>query len=329
MTGRTFKQGVYCPLVTPFLDNESNDIDFDAFKKQVLRLAAARMGLVIHGTNGEAAHLNREERVECIRVARTALNENGFESVPILAGTGTASAKDTIELTKLVAEAGADAAIVIHPGYYAFAIGKDWAAIKAYFTKVMDESPIPVMIYNFPGAASGIDLTSDQLIELSEHPNCFGAKLTCAGIGKGLRLASYTQSKEYVSRHSGTKQEFLVLPGFADYLFPAVLAKQYGCITGTGNVFPKLIVKLYDAIVDYLAVPTAEKLAVVQDLQQTVSFADWAIVKAGIPGTKYAMDKIAPGLGGVCRSPLPPISPAVKALVDDDLAKAFDIEASL
>lgn len=64
-------------------------------------------------------------------------------------------------------------------------MGKNKPAVKEFFTTVLDQSPLPVMIYNFPGAAAGIDLDSDILIELSEHQNCMGAKLTCAGIGKG------------------------------------------------------------------------------------------------------------------------------------------------
>ncbi|KAK9357927.1 hypothetical protein V1504DRAFT_462820 [Lipomyces starkeyi] len=53
---RTFRPGVYCPLVRPFKE-ESGDINYNAFRTQVLRLAHPGMGLVLHGTNGEAAHL--------------------------------------------------------------------------------------------------------------------------------------------------------------------------------------------------------------------------------------------------------------------------------
>lgn len=147
-----------------------------------------------------------------------------------LVGTGTGSAHQTIKLCVEAKAAGGDYAIVISPGYFAFAMGKDRAALKAFFVEVMDKSPIPIMIYNFPGAASGIDLDSDFLIELSEHQNCFGAKLTCAGIGKGHRLAKHTQSASYLARHA----PFQVLPGFSDYLLPALVTKQTGCITGTG-----------------------------------------------------------------------------------------------
>lgn len=85
-------------------------------------------------------------------------------------------------------------------------------------------------IYNFPAAVGGVDLDSDILIELSEHQNCFGAKLTCAGIGKGTRLAAHTQSKAYLSRHA----PFHTMPGFSDYLLPALVCRHTGCITGTG-----------------------------------------------------------------------------------------------
>lgn len=113
-----------------------------------------------------------------------------------MVGTGGGSASTTIELTKEAAEAGATHCIVICPGkfcsaryssgasslayasgYFSFAMGRDRAAIVDFFNRVMDASPIPVLIYNFPGAAAGIDLNSDELIALSEHPNCLGAKV--------------------------------------------------------------------------------------------------------------------------------------------------------
>lgn len=55
-----------------------------------------------------------------------------------------------------------------------------------------------------------------------------GAKLTCAGIGKGTRLAAHTQSKEYLARHG----PFHVFPGFSDYMLPALVTGQTGVITG-------------------------------------------------------------------------------------------------
>lgn len=97
-----------------------------------------------------ASHLSDGERSALIKSARTVLDANGFESTPLLAGTGTGSAHQTVKLCKEAKIAGADYAIVISPGYFAFAMGRDKVALKAYFMEVLDKSPIPIMIYNFP-----------------------------------------------------------------------------------------------------------------------------------------------------------------------------------
>jgi len=284
------------------------------------------MGLTLLGTNGEASHLSDDERVTLIKSARAILDKNGLPDLALLVGTGTGSAHQTIKLCKQAKEAGADYAIVIAPGYFAFAMGKNRSALMDFFTEVFDKSPIPCMIYNFPGAASGIDLDSDFLAELAEHPNCFGAKLTCAGIGKGHRLAAYTQTESYLARHG----PFQVLPGFSDYLVPALVSRQTGCITGTGNVIPKTIVKLYKTATAALETGDKKLMAEALKIQDIVSDADWCIVKAGIGGTKYALDKfVQAGLGGNPRKPLPPADDAIKAMVDKGMKASIAYENSL
>ncbi|KAJ6594263.1 dihydrodipicolinate synthetase family protein [Mycena capillaripes] len=323
---RPFTDGVYCPLVTPFKP-DSEAIDFDALQTQVVRLANARMGIVVLGTNGEASHLSDTERSAVIRATRKALDTNGFTQTPILAGTGTGSAKETIRLCAEARDAGADYVIVIPPGYFSFAVGRDLPSLKNFFIQVLDASPLPVMIYNFPGAASGIDFDSDFLIDLSEHQNCFGAKLTCAMVGKGHRLSAHTQSTAYKARHP---RPFFVMPGFSDILLPALVSRASGCITGSGNVIPKTIVKLYDTAVSALATGNAEQLEAARELQDLVAEADWAIVKAGIGGTKYAMDVyVQEGLGGVPRAPLPSANTTIKAMLASGLKRAVAYENSL
>ncbi|KAG8938137.1 hypothetical protein FRC03_007624 [Tulasnella sp. 419] len=323
---RPFTNGVYCPLTIPF-KAETEEIDFDAFQTQIVRLAKARTGLVLHGTNGEAPHLSDVERSASIRAAREALDKNDLTHVPLLVGTGTGSARETIRLCKEAKEAGADYAIVIAPGYFGFAIARNRTALKEFFLEVLDNSPIPVMIYNFPGASSGIDLDSDFIIELSEHQNCFGTKLTCAGVGKGYRVSAHTQTEAYKSRHP---TPFHVLPGYADYLFQALLGRSTGCITGTANIVPKTIVKLYDTCMEYLQTNDPAKLQEALALQDMVAEADWTIIKAGISGTKYAINEyVQPGLGGVPRRPLPLADDAVKAILATGLKKVLEYEKTL
>lgn len=147
-SSKVWPNGVSVPLTTPFKADES--IDHAALAAQVVRLAQAGVGIVLLGTNGEASHLSPSERRSVVETGRRALDSNGFESTPLLVGTGGGSASTTIELCKEAADAGATHAIVICPGYFSFAMGRDRQAILDFFTKVMDHSPIPVMIYNFP-----------------------------------------------------------------------------------------------------------------------------------------------------------------------------------
>lgn len=97
---------------------------------------------------GEAIHLSHSERVKLIHVARKALDNAGLNHVPIIAGTGAGSTRETIELTNEAATAGADYAIVIASGYFAGALANNRAALKAFWVEVSEKSPIPVMIYN-------------------------------------------------------------------------------------------------------------------------------------------------------------------------------------
>ena len=105
------------------------------------------------GTNGEACHLSPSERSSIIKASRSALDKAGLEQTALLVGTGGSSARETIQLAKEAAEAGADHSIVITPGYFAFVMGRDQEAIYDFFKEVADESPLPVMIVSSPPTA--------------------------------------------------------------------------------------------------------------------------------------------------------------------------------
>lgn len=97
---------------------------------------------------GEAVHLSHSERVEIIKAVRSALDNEGLLQVPIIAGTGAGSTRETIELSKAAAAAGADYAIVIAPGYFSGVLASHRKALKAFYVEVAENSPIPVIIYN-------------------------------------------------------------------------------------------------------------------------------------------------------------------------------------
>jgi 4-hydroxy-2-oxoglutarate aldolase len=124
----------------------TEELDVPTFKKHIINLASAGMGVLVAGSMGEAHHLEPEERIILIRAAREALDSIGLTHVPVIAGTGIGSTKGTIEITRQAAEAGADYSIVIASGYYAGALNNE--ALVRFFVEVAAASPIPVIVYN-------------------------------------------------------------------------------------------------------------------------------------------------------------------------------------
>lgn len=116
---------------------------------------------------------------------------------------------------------------------------------------------------------SGVDIDSDQIIALSSHPNIVATKLTCANVGKAIRVTA-----KYGPEHMA------LFGGSADYLIPGMSLGSSGCVVGMGNVFPKSVSRLYDL---YKAGKVEEAVA----LQELVATAEWAC-KKGIGCTKYA-----------------------------------------
>lgn len=308
-TMRPLKSGIFAPIPSFFLP-ESEDLDIPSFENHVVRVATAGVGPVLAGSMGEAIHLSHEERVILIKTARKALDHVGLLSVPIIAGIGAGSTRESIDLAHEAAAAGADYGIVITSGYFAGALAGNKAALKAFFQEVSSKSPIPVMIYNYPGASGGINLDSDLITELAiECPNICGVKLTCGDVGKLTRVAATVSDPTFSSLYPRTNKNapFLVLGGFSDFLLPSAYSNGHGAITGLANVAPFAVVKLFElseaSIVDPSFLPEAQRL------QGIVGRADATIAKTSISGTKYLLQKLY-GYGGHPRRPLPPIDVA-------------------
>ncbi|KAJ7905586.1 dihydrodipicolinate synthetase [Mycena olivaceomarginata] len=305
---RPLKAGVFAPIPTFFLP-ESEDLDLPSFEAHVVRIASAGVGPLIAGSMGEAIHLSHAERLVLIRTARKALDGAGLTTVPLIVGTGASSTRETVELTSQAAAAGADYAIVITSGYFAGVLAGNPAALKAFFTEVAEKSPIPIMIYNYPGASGGIDLDSDLITDLATNSNICGVKLTCGNVGKLTRIADSVSGTAFTSTYprKNPGAPFLVLGGFIDFLTPSAFANGHGAITGLGNVSPYAIRKLFElseaARTDLSLLPEAQRI------QGIIARADYTIAKTSIVGTKFLLEKLY-GYGGTTRKPLPPITPA-------------------
>ena len=138
-----------------FFDKETEDLDVSTIKKHAVRLAKAGLvGLVTMGSNGEAVHITNQEKILVTRATREALDEAGFNEVPVIAGCSENSIRGTVELCKQAAAAGAEYTLILPPAYYRAQSSE--ALIFEFYTTVAAQSPLPIILYNCkytPGVA--------------------------------------------------------------------------------------------------------------------------------------------------------------------------------
>jgi len=312
---RPLKPGIYSPTMT-FFDPETEDLDVPSIRKHAVRLAQAGLaGLVTMGSNGEAVHLSLDEKRIVTSETRKALDEAGFTHIPIMVGASEQSIRGTIELCKHSKAAGGDYVLLIPPSYYRYAM--DEQAITEYFLSVADGSPLPIVLYNYPGAVAGIDMDSDLLIKLSQHPNIVGTKFTCANTGKLARVAREMNAATLTNPGSG----YLAFAGMADFILQSAVVGASGVIAGGANVAPKLCVHIYKLIGE-------GKLDEARKAQMILSKGDWVLTKAAIPGTKSAIQSYF-GYGGYPRRPLRRLSEEAAKEVASKIDEMMKLEKSL
>ncbi|KAK5013366.1 hypothetical protein LTR39_003684, partial [Cryomyces antarcticus] len=312
---RPLVSGVYVPTVA-FFDPETEDVDLATVAKHAVRLAKAGVaGITTQGSNGEAVHLSHSERDQITQATRKALDDTGFETMPIIVGAGSQSTRESIELCREGHAAGGDYALVLPPSYYKPLFAAD--SVFEFFRDVASASPIPILIYNYPGAVSGLDLSSDDIIALAQHPNIIGCKLTCGNTGKLNRIAAATHAATVHDRGSG----FMCLGGSADFMLQTLVGAGSGTIGGLGNVAPR-------ACVELLRLYKAGKLAEALELQAVVARGDWAVIQGGIVGTKSALQSYC-GYGGFARKPLPRPGKAETARWKGDFEEIMEVEGTL
>lgn len=326
---RHITPGVYVPTPAFFNDDALESLDLDALAHHAVRLANAGVtGLAVQGSNGEAVHLTDSERAAVIKTTRKALDEAGYRSMPLIVGTGAQSTVQTIDRCRQAAACGGDAVLVLPPGYYQGLFDND--TVVSFFKEVADASPLPVLLYNFPGAVAGLDLNSDLLIKLGqEHPNIIGAKFTCGNTGKLGRVASATRDEKSTTgteenhgpRCSSPSTDFLCFAGSGDFLIPALSIGAAGVIGGIANVAPKAVVKLYESF-------TNGQLQEAERLQQIIARGDWNAIQSGIVGVKMCLQDYE-GYGGWARKPLPRPKGESRKKIVEGFKELMELEKSI
>lgn len=117
------RPGIYSPTMT-FFDPETEDLDIPSIRKHAVRLAEAGLvGLVTMGSNGEAVHLSRGEKMAVTRATREALDEVGYRDVPVIVGASEHGIRLTIDLCKESAAAGGKYVLLVPLSYYRIQLG--------------------------------------------------------------------------------------------------------------------------------------------------------------------------------------------------------------
>ncbi|OWO99689.1 hypothetical protein B2J93_9439 [Marssonina coronariae] len=299
-----------------FFDPETEDLDIPSIQRHAIRLAEAGLvGLVTMGSNGEAVHLSAAERSAVTAATRAALDSAGFTHIPIIVGATEGSVRGTVALIHESAQAGGEYVLLLPPSYFRGLM--DDEAVYGYFVAVAAASPLPIILYNYPGAVAGIDMDSDLLIRLAQHPNIVGTKFTCGNTGKLTRVALATAARTPFGEGSG----YMAFGGMCDFTAQTLVSGGSGVIAGGANVMPKTCVRVWDL---YVAGQRDEAFA----LQQILSKGDWVLTKAAIAGTKSAIQTYY-GYGAHPRRPLKRLDEVGVRRISDGIAEVMKVELRL
>ena len=280
--------GIFTPIVTPFTSDDT--VDEGALQRNVLRwMNTPLTGLVVLGSNGEAAQLDDVEADRVVDIVR----QHVPRGRPLIAGTGRESTRATIAATARAAAAGVDAVLVRTPSFFKAQMTTD--VFVRHYTEVADASPVPVLLYNVT-MFTGVNLAADAVERLAAHPNIAGLKESGSDLG---------QMSEYVAR---TPDGFTVLAGSATTFFHALCAGCDGAILALAALLPETCVRLRTLVGEH-------RLEEARALQQRITPLARSVGGLyGIAGLKAALDLIGYN-GGVPRPPLRPAPhPVVEAI---------------
>lgn len=229
-------RGAFVAIVTPFIDNEIDEqglIDLIEYQ-----LENGTHGIVPCGTTGESATMSHEEHHRVVELTIKTVNGR----VPVLAGTGSNSTSETIELTRHAKEAGADGALVITPYYNK----PSQEGLYQHFKTVAEAVDIPMILYNVPSRTS-IDMTAPTLARCAQIDNIVGVKEATGNMIRACEVISQCPD------------DFAVMSGDDFTSMALVLLGGTGLISVSSNVHPKAMADLMNAALE-ADVATARKL---------------------------------------------------------------------
>jgi 4-hydroxy-tetrahydrodipicolinate synthase len=224
MTAKTSFRGSFTALVTPF---KNGSVDEKAFRELVdWQIAEGTKGLVPVGTTGESPTLSHEEHRDVVEWCV----EQSRGRVPVVAGAGSNSTREAIDLAQHAEKAGADAVLVVTPYYNK----PTQAGLYQHFKAINDAIGIPIIIYNIP-PRSVIDMSVETMTRLAELKNIAGVKDATANVARvSLQRAAMSEDFNQLSGEDATALGFMAHGG-------------HGCISVTSNVAPRLCAEFQES----------------------------------------------------------------------------------
>ena len=275
-------QGVMPALITPFRDGKVDEKAFVALIER--QIAGGVHGLVPAGTTGESATLSHEEHRRVVELCvQTAAGR-----VPVIAGAGSNSTEEAIELTQHAKAVGADA-VLIATGYYN---RPNQEGIYRHFAAVNDAVDIPIVVYNVPSRTI-VDIGNETLGRLSKLPNVLGIKDATG------EVARVSQQMKVCG------PDWVMMSGDDPTGLGYIAHGGHGCISVTANVAPEACSAFYNALM-------GGDFATARQWQERLIALHKVLFVEPSPGpTKFALSHL-----GLCtdevRLPITPCTDAVK-----------------
>ncbi|GAB4316072.1 MAG: 4-hydroxy-tetrahydrodipicolinate synthase [Promethearchaeota archaeon] len=221
--------GTFTALITPF--DENHEIDEEQLRSLVdFQVKNGVTGLVPMGTTGESAtmsHYEHKRVVELVVERAKSLPQKPF----VLAGTGSNSTREALELTRHAKETGADAALVITPYYNR----PTQEGLVAHYSKIAEEVDLPIVMYNVP-SRTGRNLEPDTVVRLAKLKNVVGVKEASGNLDQITRIIRETPD------------DFVVMSGDDGMTFAVMALGGQGVISVASNVVPRMVADLTDAL---------------------------------------------------------------------------------
>ena len=217
-------KGIIPPMITPLGKDEN--VDKKGIKRVVNYLIEGGVhGLFSLGSTGEWYGLDFNQKREILETVMEVTNKR----LPVYAGTGAITTKETLLLTKLATEIGVDALSVITPVF----ITPNDRELFNHYQQVASSTDLPILLYNNPGR-TGINLSIDLVVKLSKIDNIVGIKDSSGDM---------TQGSEYIRR---TDDDFSVLAGRDTLIYGFLAYGAKGAIAATANIVPQIVVRIYE-----------------------------------------------------------------------------------